>query len=79
MEMVGTIRTGGTDFSGPFDVAPTGTEIGEKRDIGPEQDPDISHLSMAPPGTELEELPRHQATVEPDISHLSIAPPDSDS
>ena len=78
MEMVGTIRTGGTDFSGPFDVAPAGTEIGEQRDLGPEQDPDISHLSMAEPGAELEELPRHEAVEAPDISHLSIEPAEGD-
>ncbi len=72
MEMVGTIRTGGTDFSGPFDVAPPGEDIGEHRNVGPEVNPDISHLSMAPPGTDLEEIPRQETVEVPDLSHLSL-------
>ncbi len=73
LETVGTIRTGGTGFSGPFDVAPAGTDIADARDDSDVEVPDISHLSMAPPGTDLEELPRSQKAVNPDISHLSIA------
>lgn len=73
METIGTIRIGGSGFSGPFDVAPTGTDLEDisGREIPPP--PDISHLSMAPPGTDLEELPRIQKVDIPDISHLAIA------
>lgn len=72
LETVGTIRTGGTGFSGEFEVAPAGSDMGEASRAGPEVEPDISHLSLAPPGTELEELPRHQAIKVPDISHLKV-------
>lgn len=79
LETVGTIRTGGTGFSGEFEVAPAGSDMGEASRAGPEVDPDISHLSLAPPGTELEELPRHQAIQVPDISHLKVVDnPESD-
>lgn len=73
LETVGTIRTGGTGFSGPFDVAPAGADMADAKDDSDAVVPDISHLSMAPPGTDLEELPRNQKAVNPDISHLSIA------
>ena len=76
LETVGTIRTGGTGFSGPFDVAPSGTDLADKKQETDTVNPDISHLSMAPPGQELEELPRYREAVNPDISHLSMADDD---
>lgn len=72
-EMVGTIRTGGEGFSGPFEVAPAGADLDVAKRQTANVNPDISHLSMAPPGTELEELTPHKAAVNPDISHLSLA------
>ncbi|MGB1221320.1 MAG: hypothetical protein ACPG43_07260, partial [Alcanivoracaceae bacterium] len=71
---VGTIRTGGTGFSGAFAVAPVGADLEQKRDGPAPVDPDISHLSMAPPGTELEEIREEKELVNPDISHLSVVP-----
>lgn len=72
-EMVGTIRTGGAGFSGPFDVAPVGTDMAQERGEAAAPAPDISHLSMAPAGADLEELKPKQAPVNPDISHLSLS------
>ncbi|MBZ2187790.1 hypothetical protein K8B33_01645 [Alcanivorax sp. JB21] len=72
-EMVGTIRTGGEGFSGPFEVAPPGADLDTTERQTVSVNPDISHLSMAPPGTELEELAPRKAAVNPDISHLSLA------
>lgn len=77
LETVGTIRTGGTGFSGPFVVAPSGTDLADKKSEEEAAAPDISHLSMAPPGEELEELPRYREAVNPDISHLSMVDEDS--
>lgn len=79
MELVGTIRTAGEGFSGPFDVAPVGADIADEEDRPAPVEPDISGLSMAPPGEELEELPRHRKVEVPDVSHLSIAPLDDES
>ena len=62
IETVGTIRTGGTGFSGAFEVARA----------APAAAPDISHLSMAEPGADLEPLKQEREAVVPDISHLSI-------
>lgn len=72
-EMVGTIRTGGEGFSGPFEVAPVGVDLDVAERQAANVNPDISHLSMAPPGTELEELTPRKAAINPDISHLSLA------
>lgn len=72
-EMVGTIRTGGAGFSGPFDVAPVGTDMAQAQGDVAAPAPDISHLSMAPAGADLEELKPKQAPVNPDISHLSLS------
>lgn len=78
LQTVGTIRTGGTGFSGPFQVAPSGTELAEQRPIPAPVVPDISHLTMAEAGADLGEKKRDQAVEVPDISHLSVAPPGAD-
>ncbi len=78
LETVGTIRTGGTGFSGPFDVAAAGSELSSGTTAPSAVAPDISHLSMAPAGTDLEELPRAAAVPVPDLSHLSVAPAGAD-
>lgn len=73
LETVGTVRTGGTGFSGPFEVAPAGSDLdtSERPPVAPL--PDISHLSMAEPGADLETLRKEERTVNPDISHLSLS------
>ena len=68
------IRTGGTGFSGAFEVAPVGADLDTSERGQPAPAPDISHLSMAEPGADLEPLKQEQAVVVPDISHLSIKP-----
>lgn len=78
LQTVGTIRTGGTSFSGPFEVAPSGSELVERQDAPPPVVPDISHLSMAEAGADLEEKKRDQVVNVPDISHISVAPPGAD-
>lgn len=78
LETVGTIRTGGTGFRGPFGVAEVGSELSRGAATPAVTTPDISHLSMAPAGTDLEELPRAAAVPVPDISHLSVAPAGAD-
>lgn len=72
VEMVGTIRTGGTSFSGEFDVAPAGAELEQAESNEEPVDPDISHLSLAPPGTDLEQLQSDEKVEVPDISHLKV-------
>lgn len=73
IETVGTIRTGGTGFSGAFEVAPVGADLDTSERRGqPALAPDISHLSMAEPGADLEPLKQEREAVVPDISHLSI-------
>lgn len=74
-DLVGTIRMGGTGFSGEFDVAPAGADIGEHHEPENAVDPDISHLSMAPPGSDLEQLPADRQVEVPDISHLKLLAP----
>jgi hypothetical protein len=74
IETVGTIRTGGTGFSGAFEVAPVGADLDTSERDQPASAPDISHLSMAEPGADLEPLKQEQEVVVPDISHLSIKP-----
>lgn len=74
MDMVGTIRTGGTGFSGEFDVAPAGTDIADHED-GPEPFvPDVSGMSMAEVGTDMGQLKKEEEVKVPDISHLSVEP-----
>lgn len=77
LETVGTIRTGGTGFTGEFDVSPVGTRMEDEHEVANAVNPDISHLSLAPPGTDLEELHPDQAISVPDISHLSLADPEA--
>lgn len=72
IEMVGTIRTGGNAFIGPFEVAEVGANMAESKEELPALEPAIDHLSLAPPGADIETLKEEQATVDPDISHLSI-------
>ena len=74
IETVGTIRTGGTGFSGAFEVAPVGADLDTSERGQPAAAPDISHLSMAEPGADLEPLKQEREVVVPDISHLSIKP-----
>lgn len=75
MDMVGTIRTGGTGFSGEFDVAPPGVDMAEHEDGPPPTVPDVSAISMAPAGSDMGQLKKEQDIKVPDISHLSVAPP----
>jgi hypothetical protein len=74
METVGTIRTGGTGFSGPFEVAPAGADMAQAKDMPPPMVPDVSHLSVAPAGSDMGEKKAEKPPVNPDISHLSIDP-----
>ena len=74
IEPVGTIRTGGTGFSGAFEVAPVGADLDTSERDQPAVAPDITHLSMAEPGADLEPLKQEQEVVVPDISHLSLKP-----
>lgn len=74
MDMVGTIRTGGTGFSGEFDVAPPGTDIADKVDGPAPMVPDVSGISLAPAGSDMGQLKQKVEERVPDISHLSIAP-----
>lgn len=74
MDMVGTIRTGGTGFSGEFDVAPPGADIADKVEGPAPIVPDVSGMSLAPPGADLEQLKPDIEEKVPDISHLSISP-----
>ena len=77
LETVGTIRMGGTGFSGPFEVAPAGADIADKQEGPPPIVPDVSHFSVAPPGSDMGQKKDDKPPVTPDISHLSIAPPGS--
>ncbi|MDF1629915.1 MAG: hypothetical protein P1U78_08980 [Alcanivoracaceae bacterium] len=74
LETVGTIRTSGTGFSGPFAVAPTGTDLAVERNLPPPVVPDVSHLSVAPAGADMGEKREEKPPVTPDISHLKIDP-----
>jgi len=73
IEMVGTIRTGGNEFTGPFDVAEVGADLSDAKEELPGLIPSIEHLSMAPPGEDIETLKYEQEPVTPDISHLSYS------
>lgn len=74
LETVGTIRTGGTGFSGPFAVAPTGSDLAVERHLPPPVVPDVSHLSVAPAGSDMGQKKEEKVPVAPDISHLKIEP-----
>jgi hypothetical protein len=77
LETVGTIRTGGTGFSGPFGVAPAGAGLAGKQKARVSTVPDVSHMSVAPAGSDMGQKKVDKKPVVPDISHLSIAPPGS--
>lgn len=71
LETVGTIRTGGEGFTGPFEVAPVGTDLDTR--ARPEAPvPETGHLSLAEPGADLEQIKPVRDTLVPDISHLSL-------
>ncbi|MFN3713074.1 MAG: hypothetical protein ACK4SX_05400 [Alcanivoracaceae bacterium] len=74
LETVGTIRTGGTGFSGPFNVAPTGADLAEQRQGPAPVVPDVSHFSVAPAGSDMGQKKEDKPPVVPDISGLSIKP-----
>jgi len=72
LETVGTIRTGGTGFSGAFSVAEVGAEMDNSDKAPPPPQPDVSHLSMAQAGEVLGQKKEEKTPVSPDISHLSL-------
>ena len=72
LETVGTIRTGGTGFSGAFSVADVGADMDDADHAPPPPAPDVSHLSMAAPGESLGQQTEVVPPVQPDISHLSL-------
>ncbi|MBD3643604.1 hypothetical protein [Alcanivorax sp.] len=72
LETVGTIRTGGTGFSGAFSVAEVGADMDNSDKIAPPPAPDVSHLSMAQAGEVLGQKKEEKTPVSPDISHLSL-------
>jgi len=74
LETVGTIRTGGTGFSGPFSVADVGEDMDNSTHAPPPPAPDVSHLSMAGVGEDLGQKKKEENVKVPDISHLSISP-----
>ncbi|EKF72957.1 hypothetical protein A11A3_16075 [Alcanivorax hongdengensis A-11-3] len=73
LETVGTIRTGGTGFSGAFSVADVGSDMDNSERAASPPAPDTSHLSLGQAGEELGQLPDERKTVTPDISHLSLS------
>jgi len=74
LETVGTIRMGGTGFSGEFEVAPTGADLAIERNLPPPVVPDVSHLNLAPAGSDMGEKKEQKTPLSPDISHLKIEP-----
>jgi len=72
LETVGTIRTGGTGFSGAFSVAEVGAEMDNREKVAPPPAPDVDHLTMAQPGEVLGQKKTEEMPVAPDISHLSL-------
>jgi hypothetical protein len=72
LETVGTIRTGGTGFSGAFSVAEVGAEMDNSDKVAPPPAPDVSHLSVAQAGEVLGQKKEEKMPVVPDISHLSL-------
>ncbi|MGB2248851.1 MAG: hypothetical protein ACPH3N_14335 [Alcanivorax sediminis] len=74
LETVGTIRTGGTGFSGAFSVADVGEDMDNSEHAPPPPAPDVSHLSMAGVGEDLGQKKKQEDIKVPDISHLSLSP-----
>ena len=74
LETVGTIRTGGTGFSGAFSVAAVGENMDNSEHAPPPAAPDVSHLSMAGVGEDLGQQKKQEDAKVPDISHLSLSP-----
>ncbi|MBM7333921.1 MAG: hypothetical protein ABGX87_14150 [Alcanivorax sp.] len=72
LETVGTLRTGGTGFTGPFQVAPVGADMDPSERPAPPPAPDTGHLSMAEPGAVIETLKREAPAAVPDTGHLSL-------
>ncbi len=73
LETVGTIRTGGTGFSGPYSVADVGEDMDNSEHAAPPPAPDVSHLSMAGVGEDLGQKKKEEEIKVPDISHLSLS------
>ncbi len=73
LETVGTIRTGGTGFSGPYSVADVGEDMDNSEHAPPPPAPDVSHLSMAGVGEDLGQKKKDEEVKVPDISHLSLS------
>jgi len=72
LETVGTIRTGGTGFSGAFSVADVGEDMDNSEHAPAPPAPDVSHLSIAAAGEDLGQRTQAPPPVQPDISHLSL-------
>lgn len=72
LETVGTLRTGGTGFTGPFQVAAVGADMDPSERSAPPPAPDTGHLSMAEPGAVIETLKREAPATVPDTGHLSL-------
>lgn len=73
IKMVGTIRTGGDEFTGPFEVAEIGVDLVDPKEELPALIPSIEHLSMAPVGADIETLQEAKEIISPDISHLTYS------
>lgn len=73
IKMVGTIRTGGDEFTGPFEVARVGADLADSKEELPALIPSIEHLSMAPVGADIEILQEAKEIINPDISHLTYS------
>ena len=72
LETVGTIRTGGTGFSGALSVADVGEDMDNATRAPAPPAPDVSHLSMAAPGEDLGQRTQAPPPAQPDVSHLSL-------
>jgi len=72
LKTVGTLRTGGTGFTGSFQVAPVGADMDPSERSAPPPAPDTGHLSMAEPGAVIETLKREAPATMPDTGHLSL-------
>lgn len=72
LETVGTIRTGGTGFTGAFSVAAVGDNMNTEQPVAPPSAPDTSHLSLANPGEEPKPLQDNPPSKVPDTGHLSL-------
>lgn len=74
LDMVGTIRRGGSGFSGAFSVSEVGADLGVQQQAVTSVAPDISHLSLAPVGAVLENAVSGEVPATPDTSHLTLLP-----